>query len=397
MDATDYLDGNRFRDLFHVWKEAQQSSFFQKKVGKGSNKSFRFFVYLHTDKIKTMKTVKVFLWLALSVSFFSCGKQLPLADEVLQASADSLLRVALNESFSDSALVMVMSVKTGDIRLRKKIVKDYHVGGYVEGREASLQVKTEPGPVFIPFSIMAAMDEIGGELSDMVDAGNGRYVLHDRTIYDQEVFDKGGYGMITLGQSVTLPSFVGAVKTVETAFDGKVGRFEKRMFEMGLGLPSDSNVFSDTHLFESMMNAFTVGYYFKLTPEQLLSMFSALANNGRMMTPKNHEGPDVELKASIARPSTVKAMQSLLVANGAKLFPETPDVAVMKGFSSIKSTYKREVVCTYGGYYPSSNPAFACLVVLYRSEATDSDAQKGRDAVTEAGKNVFSEVRKWFN
>jgi cell division protein FtsI (penicillin-binding protein 3) len=344
-----------------------------------------------------MRTLRGLLWLALSVCLFSCGKQTPLADETLQASADSLLRASLNESMSDSALVLVMSVKTGDVKLRKKIVKDFNVGGYVTAHEASLQAKTEPGPAFIPFSMMAAMDEAGFKLSDPVDAGNGRLVLHDRTIYDQEVFDKGGYGIITLGQSVTLPSFIGAVKTVEMAFDGKVERFEKRMFQMGLGLPADSNVFAETHLFESMMNAFTVGYYFKLSPEQLLSMYSALANNGRMMAPKIYEGEDVELKASFAKPETVKALQALLAENGAGLLPEMPGIAVVKGLSSIKSTYRREVVCTYGGYYPTSDPKYACLVVFYRSEATDSDAQKGRVAVTEAGKKVFLTVRKWFN
>lgn len=325
-------------------------------------------------------------------SLISCNKPVSTIDELAQNKADSILSNELANSQADSGLILVMSVKTGEVMTQLKLAKDYSLGKFVKTPEKNMMVKGEPGPVFIPLTVMAAMEEVNIFLEDQVDAGNGMYVLNGRTIYDQDVFDKGGYGVITLADCVTNPSFIGTVKMLELAFGGEVGPFEYRMKNMSFGQPADSNVFAGVPVFSSKLNAFSVGYYCKTTPLQLLTAYNAIANNGKMMSPKFYEGEDIVLNPAMCSEKTINAMKGLLKDNGAKIMPEIPDVAVIKGYSTIKSTYKREIECTCCGFFPATNPEYSCLVKIYRSESPDIDPAPGAAIVNEAGKKVFSQM-----
>jgi hypothetical protein len=42
-------------------------------------------------------------------------------------------------------------------------------------------------------------------MDTQVDAGNGSYTIHGRTVYDPHGFDKGGYGRITLRECLMYP------------------------------------------------------------------------------------------------------------------------------------------------------------------------------------------------
>jgi len=342
----------------------------------------------------TMKKIQVLLFVAACSALFSCKPRTTCIDEKVQETAGNLLRTEMKASQCDSAVLLVMNVPTGEVRARMKFVSDFSTDSYVPVSDLRVDVKVEPGPIVIPLTVMGSMEVTNFKLSDEVDAGKGRLVLHERTIYDQDVFDKGGYGVITFGQCVTLPSFVGTVQMLEWAFDGKVKAFEKQLCRMSLGQPSDNNPFNKTPNFEAKMNAFSLGYYFKLSPTQLLTAWNGMANDGRVMAPAVLPKDTGLVNPLMCKPASIQAMKALLKENGVKELPETPGTAFLKAMNSVKTTYIREVTGTFCGYFPADKPQYSCLVILYHSESPDTDPLKGKDLVMESGKRVFAGMAK---
>lgn len=336
-----------------------------------------------------------FLIMIMTGVMISCSKPVETTiDESIQNEAEALLSEELTNCQADSGQIIVMSVKTGEIKSQLHLVKDFSVGKFVRAKESRFKIKGEPGPVLIPLTVLAGLEEVGVDMDFQIDAGKGMYILNGRTIYDQEVFGKGGYGIITLADCIKYPSFIVAVQFVELAFSGEVEMFENRMQIMSFGLPADSNVFKGVTPFSSKLNAFTLGSYCKTTPLQLLTAYNALANNGKVMTPIYIPGDTVTINPKMCTEKNIKAIQLVLKENGAKLFPEIPGVAAMKGFSSVKNTYRREIKLSVCGYYPAENPEYSCLLVIFRSESPDIDPNLGSTKINQSGLNVYGKMAK---
>lgn len=338
-----------------------------------------------------------FLIMIVTIVMISCSKPVKTTiDESIQNKAEMLLNEELTNCQADSGLIMVMSVKTGEIKSQLQLVKDFSVGKFVRAEENHLKIKGEPGPVLIPLTVLAGLEEVGVNMDFQLDAGNGMYVLNGRTIYDQEVFDKGGYGIITLAECIKNPSFIGTVQFLELAFSGNVDMFENRMQMMSFGLPADSNVFKGVPSFSSKLNAFSVGYYCKTTPLQLLTAYNAFANNGKVVAPIEIPGDTIVINPKMCSDKSLKAVQLVLKDNGAKLMPETPGIVAMKGFSSVKNTYQREIKMSICGYYPAENPEYTCLLVIFRSESPNIDHDLGSSKVNQSGLKVYSKLAKFL-
>lgn len=341
-----------------------------------------------------MKKSQVLLIVAACTALFSCKNRSTCIDDVLQQTAIDLLQPELKASVCDSAVLVVMNVPTGEVRARVKLVMDLTTETYLPVADKRVDVKVEPGPILIPITVMGCLDETNFSLQDPVNAGRGRLVLHERTIYDESVFDKGGYGIITFGQCVTLPSFVGTAQMLEWGYDGQLKKFEKRMLGMSLGLPSDKNPFDETPNFEAKMNAFSLGYYFKMTPMQILTAWNGLANDGRVVAPALTPKDTALVNPAMCKSATIQAMKTLLKDNGAAELPGSNGVAFLKALNSVKSTYNRSVTGSFCGYFPADKPQFSCLVIMYHSESPDSDPEKGKTALMESGKKVFAGLVK---
>jgi len=349
-----------------------------------------------TQPYKTMKIHQVLLFVAACSALFSCKTRTSCIDDDMQATAVSLLQTEMKASACDSALILVMNVPTGEVRAKVKLVLDFATDSYGPVADKRVDVRVEPGPIIIPLTVMGCLDETNFTLEDPVNTGKGRLVLHERTIYDDAVFDKGGYGTITFGQCVTLPSFVGTEQMLEWGYDGQLKAFEKRMIQMSLGQPSDMDPFNETPNFEAKMNAFSLGYYFKLSPAQILTAWNGLANDGKVMAPAGMPKDTGMVNPAMCKPATIKAMQALLKYNGVAELPDIPGTAFLKAVNSVKTTYTRMITGSFCGYFPAEKPQYSCLVILYHSESPDSDPVKGKAAVMESGKKVFAGMVKAY-
>jgi len=360
------------------------------------------FFSVYKELIKRINTFNFNHLLLLSlvlfaIGLFSCKKPVSTLDMLIQHRADSLLQSELGKSRSDSALVIVMSVKTGEIRTMIMVQKNYSTGKFIKISDQSLFAKVEPGPIFIPLSMMAAIDNKGLSIQEKVDAGDGQYIAHNKAIYDKDAFEKGGYGVITLKDCIANPSFIGTVKTVDTVFSDNFSLFEKKMQKMSIGQPADNDVFAGTPIFDSKLDALSLGYYFKISPLQLLTAYNAIANDGKMMKPAFYVTERGIINEHISSEKTIRGIQTVFKENGEKTFPDlgidsTHTIAVFKVINSIKNTYSRSYTGSCCGYFPAENPEYSCLVMFFRSESLENNAEEGKKIVEASLLKVFKQM-----
>jgi cell division protein FtsI (penicillin-binding protein 3) len=127
------------------------------------------------------------------------------------------------------------------------------------------------------------------------------------------------------------------------------------------------------------------GYECRLTPLQILRLYNAVANDGRMMKPYivseiTREGrvvkrfkPEV-VDGHIATSSTIKKAQELLlgVVERGTAKEYKPDFYMFSGKTGTARTDyydpespRKQYMASFAGYFPSDNPKFSCLVMVY--------------------------------
>jgi cell division protein FtsI (penicillin-binding protein 3) len=337
-----------------------------------------------------MKQSRFLLGIVLSscLFLFSCGSKTSI-NKAMQDSTLDLLKAEIKNSKIDSALVLITSVSTGEVLVKTKLFNDFAKGQITEASKEKFDVPFEPGLIVVPFTVMGAMDESGYFMSDQVDAGDGRLILNERTIYDDAVWQRGGYGFIELGQCITLPSNIGLVLILEDIYKGKREAFEKRMKAMSFGAPEEKSPFASVNNYPAAMNAFTLGSSFKLTPTQLATAWNGFANNGKMMKLTTNQGDTLTLNSSMNKPETLKAMNELLVTYAKNEYSKASNIAFYKSIYSVKNTYKQTVTGAFCGFYPADKPQYSCEVVLFYSAAPEADAKDIKYSIDMAGRSLF--------
>jgi cell division protein FtsI (penicillin-binding protein 3) len=131
----------------------------------------------------------------------------------------------------------------------------------------------------------------------------------------------------------------------------------------------------------------SIGYECSFTPLQILTLYNAVANDGKMVKPlfvkeiKNKgqvvkEYKTTVIKDSIASIATIRKVQSMLegvVQNGTakNLMHGQYKIAGKTGTAQIANAsagYKGGKVryqASFVGYFPADNPKYSCIVVVY--------------------------------
>ena len=258
----------------------------------------------------------------------------------------------------------------------------------------------EPGSTFKLVSYSAALDSAGVEPTDIVDCQGGAMTMYGRTLHDDK---SDHYGRITVQQALEHSSDVGAAKMAL-----KVGseKFYGYMRAFGFGDRSGIELPSETRgLLQppkkwgaTSILSMAIGQEIAVTPVQLVTMVSTIANGGMYIPPRilmqstdEMKGdarlqpvafrPTNQLPASLAEGShrVIKEMTSAkmrmmmqgIVQEG------TGRQAKLNGYSSAGKTgtankidpathtYSHtKLVASFAGFAPVSSPAISVAVVI---------------------------------
>ena len=366
------------------------------------------------------------------------GRNLVLTiDENIQFMAERALDHAMQRTQAASGTVVVQDVHTGQI-LALAIRPTFNPNLFRRAtpellRNHAVSDVYEPGSVFKLVTYSAALEQHAVTPDDIIDCQGGKITLAGRVIHDDK--SEGATGKVTISQALARSSDVAAVKLAL-----KVGqnRFSQYVHDFGFGSRTGAEMPGETRgLLQpvnkwspSSIGSIAIGQEIGVTPIQLVSMVSTIANGGVYLpphvlmpgqvdgasngqsasAPKGSAAPQVTpmpfkpggelpdpLPAGAHRVlSTMTAAQMRKMMEGVVLFG-TGKQAQLNGYSSGGKTgtaqkidpatglYSKTMhIASFAGIAPVNSPVIAVAVII--------DSPKGNYYGAAVSAPVFAEV-----
>ncbi|MBX3239478.1 MAG: transpeptidase family protein [Chitinophagaceae bacterium] len=284
---------------------------------------------------------------------------------------------------------IVMEVATGKIKAIANLglMPD---SSYYEMDNYAIRT-AEPGSTIKLVTLMAALEDKHVTINDMIEINNGAWVLKGRTIRDSERSPKS---FMTIKEAFEHSSNVAMAKLAH-AYTQKPGDFTRHFDNLhltgrsGIDLNEEFRPMvkdpkkKDWHF--QTLPSMGFGYEVMLSPLQMLMVYNAVANNGRLMKPYlvnrvekdgyvlQEFGPQA-LSAKICSDKTLQQLQECLVAvctdgTAKGVFKDAVySVAGKTGTAKVndgKYKYTDGVyTSSFAGYFPADKPKYTCIVVI---------------------------------
>ncbi|MDY6248066.1 MAG: penicillin-binding protein [Prevotella sp.] len=299
----------------------------------------------------------------------------------------------------DVGVAIVMEVETGDI---KAIVNMESCGNgqYREMKNRAVSDLLEPGSVFKTASIMVCLDDGKCDTTKRVETASGIWTMYGRPMKDHN-YHKGGYGTLTLPQTLHYSSNIGVSRIVDEYYHNQPEKFVEGIYRTGLAdnlqiplmgssparirMPQkDKTGRHWANWSNTALPWMSIGYESQVPPISTLTFYNAIANNGRMMRPrfvkqvvKNgeviNEYPPVVLREHIAKPQTINKIQPILeqvvsIGTGKNARSKSFKVAGKTGTAQIwtKAGKTSAYLLSFVGYFPADAPRYSCIVCIQK-------------------------------
>jgi cell division protein FtsI (penicillin-binding protein 3) len=357
------------------------------------------------------------------------GRDLVLTiDENIQFLAEQALDHAMQRTQALNGTVVVQDVHTGQI-LALAIRPTFNPNNFRHTtpdllRDHAVSDVYEPGSTFKLVTYSSALDQHVAAPDDIIDCQGGQITLAGRVIHDDK--SDRGLGKVTVATALARSSDVAAVKLAL-----KVGpdRFYQYIRDFGFGSRSGVELPGETRgLLQpvkrwngSSIGSIAIGQEVAVTPVQLVTMVSTIANGGVYLpphilfpgqldstTPNQKAAPPQVVQVAgeeLPNPlptgahrviSTLSAAQMRKMMEGVVLFG-TGKQAQLDGYSSggktgtaqkidpATHTYSKTMhIASFAGFAPVNNPVIAVAVII--------DSPKGDYYGTAVSAPVFAEV-----
>ena len=315
-------------------------------------------------------------------------------DSTLQTNATAILGSKLSEINAQSGQVIVMEVQTGQIKALVGLTRKDSTN-YQPCENFSVWQSTG---LMHPISLLAALETGKVKLSDKVDTGNGIYQVHGRELKDHN-WHRGGYGELTVQEGLAASSNIAIYKTMEKAFANNPQSYFDLLANMSYGKPDSINgivSLQPAHIVTPKDNNWTktafvwssIGYNQHVSPIQILTFYSAIANNGKMIQPQLYKDSVVVINPQIASRASIDSLKKALVFNitDGLCQPAKSDkvvVAGMQGTSSLSTnedSTKGMYAVEFCGYFPTDNPKYSIIVSINKTGLPASGELMAGDA-----------------
>ena len=324
-------------------------------------------------------------------------------DVSMQDLAERSLIEELKEINANVGVAIVMDVPTGDIKAIVNMEKCFD-GEYREIHNHAVSDLLEPGSVFKPASILVALDDGVVDTTYRVETAGGVWPMYGRDMKDHN-WRKGGYGMLTLAQTLWYSSNIGVSRIIDDHYRNNPEKFVKGIYRTGLHddlkiplvgatsarirMPHKNSHGQYDNWAKTSLPWMSIGYETQVPPISTLTFYNTIANNGKMMRPrfvskvvKNGETimefPPEVMRPQIAKEKSIKELQAILeqvVSVGLgrkagspnfKVAGKTGTAQVSKGAGGYKAGGTNYLV-SFAGYFPADNPRYSCIVCIQKS------------------------------
>lgn len=290
------------------------------------------------------------------MTLVSCKpKKVSTIDPILQDSLTAMMERKMNEIVAHSGQAIVMEVQTGEIKAM--------VG---EGRP-------QPSGLMRAVSLLAALESGKVKLSDTVDTQFGILMVGDEPLKDHN-WHRGGYGEITALQSLMVGSNIGNYQLTKRAFENEqayVDMLNKLNYETEEMFTPKDNGWEKKEL-----AWLTIGYNQLIYPFQMLTIYNAIANGGKMVKPMLYKGETKVINPQIASKENIDSIQMALTmvvkeGLGKRAGSEKVQVAGATGTSQITMSDEdaetkalMEYSVEFCGFFPADEPKYSIIVSM---------------------------------
>jgi len=331
-------------------------------------------------------------------------------DIKLQDIVESALNNTLTTNKAEQGCAILMDVETGYVRALANLSLNHETGRYEESYNVALAERYEPGSVFKIASMVVLLNNNENmQLTDLVNIGTGPIKFSNRTMKDDHSFAQGG--ICTVQEVIEQSSNKGTAVLVTRAFAAHPERYVDGLYALGLNQKIGTGITGEAQPVIKHPNDRTrdgrkvwsnvslpwmsIGYEVNVTPLQLLTLYNAIANGGRMMKPQfvsdirrgsqiiEHFDP-VVLNERIASPESIQKLQTMLegvvIRGTARRQFENCIVSVagktgtaqyydkVMGYGYHEPGIGRKLYnTTFVGYFPADHPRYSCIVMVSRA------------------------------
>lgn len=331
-------------------------------------------------------------------------------DETIQYIAEKELAAAMAQSHARSGSVVVQDPNTGDLFAvaNAPTYDPNNPGAYSSDarQDRAVSFAYEPGSTFKTITMTSAIENGVTNPTELIDCQMGSIQLSGRTIHDWHPF-----GILSVRDILANSSDVGTIKIALRL--GKE-RFYKTIHDFGIGqatgiaLPAENRGLLEPTIDwrGAAIGSIAIGQEVSVTPIQIISAISAIANGGTLYPPRvirEVRNPDGELAPPVKpgvethvvtdprTAATVREMMESVIIEG------TGKPARLDGYTAAGKSgtaqeidtqtrhyYKDRYAASFVGFAPVNNPAITVLVVL--------DSPEGAHHGGEVGGPVFKRI-----
>ena len=303
----------------------------------------------------------------------------------------------------DMGVAIVMEVQTGDVKAIVNMVKNDE-GRYIEAVNSAISYRCEPGSVFKTASFLVALDDGVVDTTYRIETGSGVYHMHGRDMKDHN-WRNGGYHNISLPRALEVSSNIGVSRVIDEHYGTNPERYVEGLYRIGIAedlkiplvgylppvirMPRKNKRGQYENWSKTALPWMSIGYETQIAPINTVTFYNAIANNGRMMRPrfvkkvvKNgvtvREFPPEVIKEHIAKPQTIKTMQTILEhvvsqGLGKKAGSRAFKVAGKTGTAQVADQHggyhsgTTRYWLSFAGYFPADNPRYTCIVCIKKT------------------------------
>lgn len=331
-------------------------------------------------------------------------------DIKLQDIVESALNNTLVTNKAEQGCAILMDVETGYIKALANLSLNHETGKYEESYNVALAERYEPGSVFKIASMVVLLNHNEKmQLTDLVNIGSGPIKFSNRTMKDDHSFAKGG--VCTVQEVIEQSSNKGTAVLVTKAFAAHPEKYVDGLYALGLNKKIGTGITGEAQPVIKHPNDKTkdgrklwsnvslpwmsIGYEVNVTPLQLITLYNAIANGGRMMKPQFvtevrradetiKKFDPVVINEQIASPEAIKKLQTMLegvVIRGTARRQFQDCVVSVAGKTGTAQYYdkvqgyayhepgigRKLYNTTFVGYFPTDKPRYSCIVMVSRA------------------------------
>lgn len=285
-------------------------------------------------------------------------------------------------------------------------------------RNQIFQNQYEPGSIFKPIVVAAALDEGLIKKNSHFDIGNGSIVKYRHTIHESSRSTRGvlsttdvikkssNVGMVLIGDHFTEEQFENSLR--------KFGLYEKT----GVDFPDEIKPYTTPYkkwdkLKKSNM---AFGQGITVTPIQMITAFSSLVNGGKLYRPHlvekivDDDGIVVyrnvpRVIRQVVKPEVSEMMKEMLeetVANGtgSKAKVEGYRVGGKTGTAQLSSNGRylaNQYLSSFVGFFPVEDPQYVILVMLLKPQSESMFGRYGGAVSAPVVGNIIRRISKIKN